>query len=356
MADTSQKTEQASARQLENARDRGDFPAAREFVAAMQFYAFVAITVSFLPRWLDTLLAAVRTGLVEAFRVTLTASELPLVLYRISAGVVRPLLTFGCLLVGLTFLLQMVATNMGFSLSKLSPQFERLNPAARLSDLPSNNMAQLLQACLMAPIICWLTWTLVRDRLPELMRFPLLPLGSSVAATGLLLRDSLRKSAMVLVVFGAVMLFRERSKYASRLKMSKQELADEAKEVGGNPHMKARIRKIQQDIRRKHMMRDVATATAVVVNPTHYAVAIRYEPSSMAAPLVVAKGKNFIAARIRQRATENLVPIIENPPLAQALYKSVDVGQEIPPHLYRAVAEILAYIFKMMNPTVRRPA
>ncbi len=92
----------------------------------------------------------------------------------------------------------------------------------------------------------------------------------------------------------------------------------------------------------------MAKATAVVVNPTHYAVAIRYE-QGMAAPLVVAKGKNYLAARIRKRAIENQVPIIENPPLAQALYKSVDVGQEIPAHLYRAVAEILAYIFKLMG-------
>jgi flagellar biosynthetic protein FlhB len=97
------------------------------------------------------------------------------------------------------------------------------------------------------------------------------------------------------------------------------------------------------------MMKEVPTATAVVVNPTHYAVAIRYELERMAAPRVVAKGKNYLAQRIRQKAIENQVPIVENPPLAQALYGSVEVGQEIPPHLYRAVAEILAYIFKLMN-------
>ena len=97
------------------------------------------------------------------------------------------------------------------------------------------------------------------------------------------------------------------------------------------------------------MMKDVATATAVVVNPTHYAVAIRYQVDSMAAPLVVAKGKNYLALRIRQRAIEHQVPIVENPPLARALYSSVEVGQEIPPHLYRAVAEILAYIYKLMH-------
>jgi flagellar biosynthetic protein FlhB len=96
-------------------------------------------------------------------------------------------------------------------------------------------------------------------------------------------------------------------------------------------------------------MREVPKATAVVVNPTHFAVAIRYQMETMAAPVVVAKGKNYLALRIRQKAVEHEVPIVENPPLAQALYKSVEIGQEIPPHLYRAVAEILAYIFKLMK-------
>ena len=97
------------------------------------------------------------------------------------------------------------------------------------------------------------------------------------------------------------------------------------------------------------MMKEVATATAVIVNPTHYAVAMRYGHESMATPVVVAKGKNYLALRIRQIAIENNVPLVENPPLAQALYKSVDVGQEIPPQLYRAVAEVLAYIYRLTH-------
>jgi flagellar biosynthetic protein FlhB len=151
------------------------------------------------------------------------------------------------------------------------------------------------------------------------------------------------------MVFGAVDLFRQMRRYQRELRMSKHEIREESKDVEGNPQMKGRIRRLQRERMRHQMMKDVPTATAVVVNPTHFAVAIRYQMDSMAAPVVVAKGKNYLALRIRQRAVENQVPIIENPPLAQALYKSVDVGQEIPPHLYRAVAEILAYIFKLMN-------
>jgi len=131
--------------------------------------------------------------------------------------------------------------------------------------------------------------------------------------------------------------------------MSKQEVRDEAKDTDGNPQIKGRIRRIQRDLARRSMMKEVPNATAVIVNPTHYSVAIRYEMDSMAAPLVLAKGRNYLARRIREIAIQHQVPIIENQPLAQALYKLADLGQEIPPHLYRAVAEVLAYIFKLMQ-------
>ena len=131
--------------------------------------------------------------------------------------------------------------------------------------------------------------------------------------------------------------------------MTKQEIRDEVKEVEGSPLMKQRIRRLRRDVARRRMMQEVAKATAVIVNPTHYAVALRYSMSSAGAPTVVAKGKNYLALRIKQRAIDNQVPLVENPPLAQALYKSVDVGQEIPAQFYRAVAEILAYIHRLMN-------
>jgi flagellar biosynthetic protein FlhB len=237
---------------------------------------------------------------------------------------------------------------MGFSLARLAPKFDRINPIRKLKDLPGRNFGSFMQATVMIPVMFWLTWSLVKDRLPELLRLPLMPVSSGAAAAGLLVKDAMRKASFVLVVLGVFMLIRERSRYGKSMRMSKQDLRDETKETEGSPQTKARIRRLQRDMRRKNMMRNVATATAVIVNPTHYAVAIKYEQGSMAAPSVVAKGKNFLAARIRQRAIENQVPIIENPPLAQTLYKSVDVGQEIPAHLYRAVAEILAYIFKLM--------
>jgi flagellar biosynthetic protein FlhB len=144
-------------------------------------------------------------------------------------------------------------------------------------------------------------------------------------------------------------LWRQSRKHAAELRMSRQEIRDELKEAEGNPQTKARIRRIQRDLLRRKMMSQVPTATAVVVNPTHYAVALRYDMHAPGAPVVVAKGKNYLALRIKQKAIEHQVPIVENPPLAQSLYKSVQVGQEIPPALYRAVAEVLAYIYRVLN-------
>jgi flagellar biosynthetic protein FlhB len=199
------------------------------------------------------------------------------------------------------------------------------------------------------PVFLWAVWVIARERLDDFMTLPLRSVESGVSLIGGSLMELFWKAAGVFVVFGSVDLFRQLKKYKTDLKMSKQEIREEMKDVEGNPQMKAKIRRLQRERVRRQMMKDVPKATAVIVNPTHFAVAIRYQLDSMAAPMVIAKGKNYLALRIRQKAVEHEIPIIENPPLAQALYKSVDLGQEIPPHLYRAVAEILAYIFKLMN-------
>jgi len=161
--------------------------------------------------------------------------------------------------------------------------------------------------------------------------------------------DLFWKTAGLFLLFGLIDFIREKRHYLKEMRMSRQEIREEFKETEGNPETRMRIRRMRRDLLRRRMMSEVPNATAVVVNPTHYAVAIRYQLDSMSAPKVVAKGRNYLALRIRAVALENEVPIVENPPLAQALYKSVDVGQEIPPHLYRAVAEILAYIYRILG-------
>jgi len=161
------------------------------------------------------------------------------------------------------------------------------------------------------------------------------------------------KAAGAFLVWGAVDLWRQKRRYIRDMRMTKQEVREEYKQNEGSPEIKMKIRRMRREMLRRRMMSEVPTATAVIVNPTHYAVALRYEQQSMVAPRVVAKGKNYLALRIKEKALSHQVPVIENPPLAQALYKHVEVGQEIPAQLYRAVAEVLAYVFRLMNG--RRP-
>jgi flagellar biosynthetic protein FlhB len=166
-------------------------------------------------------------------------------------------------------------------------------------------------------------------------------------------RDFLWKAAALFCGIGILDFVRVYRHHYKSLRMTKLEVRDELKETEGNPQIKQRVRRIQRDMARRNMLREIPNATAVIVNPTHFAVAIRYDMEEMSAPRVLAKGKNYLALRIRQIAVEHEVPIVENQPLAQALYKSADVGQEIPPQLYRAVAEVLAYIYKLMHPGKR---
>ena len=190
-------------------------------------------------------------------------------------------------------------------------------------------------------------YAIAKDNLPSFLQLPRQAVDSGLRRVTSSVGDLLWKAAYLFMVWGCIDLFRQQSRFQQDMRMSKQEIRDESKESDGNPQVKQKIRRLQRDALRRRMMSQVPTATAVIVNPTHFAVAIRYNADSMATPVVVAKGKNYLALRIRQIAVENMIPIVENPPLAQALYKSVEVGQEIPATFYRAIAEILAYIYKL---------
>jgi flagellar biosynthetic protein FlhB len=349
MADKDQKTEQPTLRRMLKAREEGNFPSARVFLGAIQFLAFVAM----LRYWGGTWITATHETMAQLLHHALAPDLDPAFILNLSVELIErtfmPLAILGCVLVGVTLAAQFMVTRLGVSLKKLAPDFQRLNPANRLRELPRQNIPALLQAVVMLPVFGAAVYFLVRDDFQAFLSLPLKSVTAGAAQVGASIQTLLWKASFVFLVFGAVDLFRQKRRYQQDLRMSKQEIRDELKEVEGNPLMKQRIRRLRRDMARRRMMQEVARATAVIVNPTHYAVALQYSMNSAGAPTVVAKGKNYLALRIKQRAIDNQVPLVENPPLAQALYKSVDVGQEIPAQFYRAVAEILAYIHRLMN-------
>jgi flagellar biosynthetic protein FlhB len=349
MPDRSGKTEEPTQRRLEKARKDGQFPQAKEFVAAIQFLVFLGLLGAGGAAWLSGLRQTTRELFAQPFTRDWTAADLTHIAWTVCRRQILPLVAAGIAVTVVTLAFRLTTTRFGLSWKKLAPDPARFNPLSKLRELPRQNLAQVMQAAFVLPLFLGAVYAIAREKLEAILALPLGTVDSGYRFLAGSLMELFWKAAGVFVVFGVVDLFRQLRRHKRDLRMSKQEIKEEMKELEGNPQMKARIRRIQRDRARRQMMKEVPTATAVVVNPTHYAVAIRYEMEGMAAPRVVAKGKNYLALRIRQKAVEHQVPLIENPPLAQALYKSVEVGQEIPPHLYRAVAEILAYIFKLMH-------
>jgi flagellar biosynthesis protein FlhB len=349
MADRTQQTEKPTPKRLEKARREGNFPVSREMVGALQFLAFTAMLAAWGAAWMAQMRQTVRWLLERAFLSTARDIQVQRLSAEVAHRVALPLGLAGGLLLGLTLAVQLASTQMGLSLKKAAPDFKRLNPLRKLRELPRQNLPSLIQAAVLIPLFGYAVYGIARDSYEAFFRLPLAGIETGGRLLGASVLRLLWKAAAVFLVFGTADLVRQRRRYQQDLRMSRQELRDEAKESEGDPQTKQRIRRLQRDLRRRQMMKDIPTATAVIMNPTHYAVALRYRSESMAAPVVVAKGKNYLALRIRAKAVYHQVPVIENPLLAQALYRSTSVGQEIPAHLYRAVAEILAYLYRLMH-------
>jgi flagellar biosynthetic protein FlhB len=345
-----QRNEKPTKRRLDKARREGQFPSSREFLAGLQFLSFVILAGFGGAHFFERACELERYFLAAAFRMQLTPHEVVSIYRTTLCHVFMPLLWMGVCLSCVSLAGQLGSTRLGLAFEKLAPDLKRLSPLQKIKNLPPQNMASFFQALVFLPLIAFAVYTIARDNLlafAGLSQVGILP-GLQVVAAAI--KALLWKAAILFAFIGCLDFLRVYRRHNKSLKMSKQELRDESKDTEGNPQMKNRIRRIQRDLARRNMMKDISKATAVIVNPTHYAVAIRYELDSMAAPMVLAKGRNYLAQRIREIAMDHQVPIIENQPLAQALYKSAEVGQEIPAHLYRAVAEVLAYIFKLMNP------
>jgi len=243
-----------------------------------------------------------------------------------------------------------------FAPDALTPKFERLSPANKLKQMVSlQALSTILKSLLPFSAIAWIGYAVIRTHWSEIL---LSSYADDRRLTRFIISIVLEicwKSGLVLLGWAAVDYMLLWRKNESDMKMSRQELKEEMKQSEGNPQNKARIRRLQRQARKKIMLKATETATVVVTNPTHYAVALRYEVS-MAAPIVVSKGLDLLAARIREIARDRSIPIMENKPLAQALYKGVEVGDPIPAALYQAVAEILVMVYKAEAEVSRREA
>lgn len=303
MAENDQKTEQPTPRRLIKAREEGNFVAARMFVSSMQFLAFVAMLHAFGPAWIAGLQRAFTEVLSEALNPRLSPMDIAWLGVAILRQTMTPVALMGVALIVIALAIQLVVTGFGLSVKKLTPDFKRLDPLTKLRQLPQQNLFSLLQAVVMIPVFGAVVYFLVSDNIAALIKLPVSSLLSGVNLVGSSIDTLLWKAAAFFLIFGVVDLVRQKSRYTKDLRMSKQEIRDEAKEVDGNPVVKAKIRRLRRDAARRRMMKEIPTATAVIVNPTHYAVALAYDLETRGAPRVVAKGKTiWRCAFVRKRS------------------------------------------------------
>jgi flagellar biosynthetic protein FlhB len=239
------------------------------------------------------------------------------------------------------------AQGFAFSWEPLGFNIEKLSPKTRLSRLFSTNgVVELVKSLALVGIVSFLSYQVVVEHMALYPRMVLMDVRQILVTTGSIAFQVCLRVSLFLLVLAAADYGFQKYRFLQQLKMTKQEVKDDMKESEGNPFTRARVRRIQREMARRRMMADVPKADVVITNPTHYAIALAYDMKTMDAPKVVAKGVGFLAQRIKELAREHSVPLVENKPLAQTLYKTVKIGETIPAHLFRAVAEILAYIYR----------
>ncbi|MNS09273.1 Flagellar biosynthetic protein FlhB [compost metagenome] len=243
-----------------------------------------------------------------------------------------------------------------FSTEAITPKLSKINPIAGFKRIFSRrSVVETIKAILKMSVVGYLAYQIIASRYAELTATVLFDKAATAALFASVAWEICWKAALTLFIFGILDFFYQRWEHEKGLRMSKQEIKDEGKQTEGDPMVKGRIRRLQREAARRRMMQDVPTATVVITNPTHFAVALKYDRDSMDAPKCVAKGMDLVAQKIKEIAAEADVPMIENVPLARALYKKVEIDETIPEDMFAAVAEILVTIDRLNKKKKPKP-
>ena len=345
-----EKTEEASPRKLEKAREEGDIPRSKELST------FAGLMAAGLGLWLtgsqiiNQLQNIVITGLkfdsqiIENtnktsvdFRseiINLSINFLPFFAIVTLIGILSPILVGGWI----------------FNGKSLEPKLDKLDPIKGFGNIISkNSLVELLKSILKTILIGIVSWFVTKSMIHDILALSIQPFKMASHNQGQILLICFITISAAFAIIAMLDVPYQLHRYAKKLMMTRQDLKDESKESEGNPETKAKIRSIQREMARKRMMAAVPKADVVITNPTHYSVALSYPENTDSAPIVVAKGLGEVALKIQAIAKEHQIMIVESPMLARALYKHTDIDQEIPTALFSAVAQVLAYVFQMRD-------
>ena len=349
MAENAQeRTEQATPKRFEEARRKGQIPRSRDLTAAAVMLAGGTALYMLGAQIGANLHGMMSRGLTLTREQALDSTHvLPALASSAAAGLLACAPVFGVIMLA-AILAPLALGGWSFSTQSLAPKFERMNPLEGVKRMfAMRSLVELLKALAKFGVVAVVAVIVLWNDAPEMLSLGRQPVEQAIGHAFKLSGQALLSISAGLVLIAAIDAPYQLWQYAQQMKMSREEIREEYKESEGSPEVKGRIRQLQQQMARQRMMQDVPKADVIVTNPTHFAVALRYDDKRMRAPIVVAKGVDLLAARIREVASEHDVPIFEAPPLARVLYREVDIGDEVPSALYVAVAQVLSYIFQL---------
>ncbi len=345
-----ERTEPASGRKIQKARDEGNVPRSRELST---FAILIASGVS-LALMGGFMIASLRQMMHNALDFGRADMDDPLTmtnsLAEATLEALASLVPYAAVILLVAVVSNIVISGWNFSLKPLQGNFSKMNPIAGLGRMFNwKSLVELVKTLLKSGIIAgasvWMIWL----QWEEILTLASEPMESAMPHFGWITMYTFLAAAAAFALIALIDVPYQLWTYHHGLRMTKEEVRQEHKETEGDPQIKARIRSMQREQARRRMMQAVPTADVVVTNPMHFAVALKYDEKGMAAPQVIAKGSQLVAARIKEIAQENRVPIVEAPPLARALHRHVEVGDTIPAPLFSAVAQVLAYVYQLKN-------
>lgn len=350
MADESaaEKTEQPTPKRLSKAREKGRVPQSQELNSAAALIILVATTVLLAPSLMEWCITQMKQGMSGEIAVFADSGAF---MYFIKSKVVSATLIvcpfFAALFVG-AILANIVVSGPNFAPQAISLKLNSINPAAGLKKLVNaKSMVHLLMSIVKLLFVFVIVWLYLQSKLDTLAALRWAWSAQILAGIAKMILGLMIRVCVALLIIGIADTLYQKWKYIQDLKMTRQEVKEERKQYEGSPEVKTRIRRIQIEMSAKRMLQEVPKADVILVNPTHIAIALRYEAGTMESPVMVAKGAGHLAEKIREIGRAYGVPVVRNPELARTIYSTAELGRPIPPSLYVAVAEVLAMIYRL---------
>lgn len=351
-----EKTEPATPKKLSDARKEGQVAKSREVANGFGLLGLFVCLKIFLG-YIGESFLGIFSGIYNKIPETTTMHQGLVPEYDIiqilNYAIVRLILIAGpILLIGfiIAFLSDLVQVKWQITGKPLKPKFSKINPISGFKKMFSaQSLMELVKSILKLALLGIVVYTYLQDKIQYLYLLYNIPLFQAIQLIGETVLDiGIRISIVYMIIVFADFVF-QKVKFQKDMKMTKQEIKDEYKQQEGDPQIKAKIRQKMREVSQRRMMQSLPEADVVITNPTHYAVAVKYDPEKYDAPIVLAKGEDFLAQKIKEAAKEYKIEIVENKPLARMLYANVEVGQLIPPELYQAVADVLAFVYKLQG-------